>query len=64
MKTRLAKKIMNQQCEYCLPRNKKSRYWFIRWSNFERFCVGMYGKADHRIIKAMSLTSKIMKHED
>lgn len=49
MKIRLAKKIMKQQAK-----NKVSFYWFKHWFNF----IIKNGKIDHRITKAISLTSK------
>ena len=65
MKIRLAKKIMKQKNYICLPYDKISYYWYARVSDFEdkaRFRV--IGKADHRITKAINLTSKKKKHED
>ena len=58
MKVRLAKKIMKQQVENSLPRHKASKYWYKRWSSFERFRVALPGICDHRIPKAISLTEK------
>lgn len=59
MKIRLAKKIMKQKNYLCLPYDKISDYWYARFASFEdkkRFRV--IGKADHRLVKAISLTSK------
>lgn len=53
MKIRLAKKIIMQQAK-----NKVSFYWFKHWFNF----AIKNGKIDHRIIKAISLTSEKKKH--
>lgn len=62
MKKRLAEKIIGQQVENFQPKHKRSRYWFTRWFSFELYCCfNKNGKADHRIIKAISLTSKKKK---
>lgn len=55
MKIRLAKKIMKQARHL----STASDYWYIRLRDFEyKICYGFVGKKDHRITKAISLTSK------
>ena len=55
MKVRLAKKIMKQARHL----STASDYWYRRLRDFEyKICYGFVGKKDHRIIKAISLTSK------
>lgn len=64
MKTRLAKKIMKQQVENVpnLSMHRISLYWVFAWNRYNP-CTNnpfalRYKKADHRITKAISLTSK------
>lgn len=53
--TRLAKKIMKQARHL----STASDYWYRRLRDFEyKICYGFVGKKDHRITKAISLTSK------
>ena len=55
MKIRLAKKIMKQARHL----STASDYWYRRLRDFEyKICYGFVGKKDHRITKAISLTSK------
>lgn len=61
MKKRLAEKIIRQQVENFLPNHKISLYWLCAWNRYNNSMhpspLGS-GKADHRITKAISLTSK------
>nr|UVY02304.1 MAG: hypothetical protein [Bacteriophage sp.] len=58
MKFRLAKKIMKQARHL----STASDYWYRRLRDFEyKICYGFVGKKDHRITKAISLTSKKRK---
>lgn len=65
MKIRLAKKIMKQQVKNVpnLSMHRISLYWVFAWNryypNYGNPFALRYKKADHRITKAMSLTSKI-----
>ena len=60
MKIRLAKKIMKQARHL----STASDYWYRRLRDFEyKICYGFVGKKDHRITKAISLTSKKKAHE-
>lgn len=62
MKIRLAKKIMKQKNYLCLPYDKISNYWYAKVTSFEdKAKFRVIGKADHRITKAISLTSKKKK---
>lgn len=62
MKIRLAKKIMKQKNYLCLPYDSISDYWYAKVINFEdKAMFHVIGKYDHRIIKAISLTSKKRK---
>lgn len=55
MKIRLAKKIMKQARHL----STASDYWYRRLRDFEyKICYGFVGKKDHRVTKAISLTSK------
>lgn len=65
MKIRLAKKIMRQG--HCCDKKKlsfhwMSLYWVVRWNRLDMQTWSikpeLKGKIDHRIIKAISLTSK------
>ena len=60
MKTRLAKKIMKQHPNNSLTRHELSLYWFGQWykSNSLLFATLKSRGEDHRITKAISLTSK------
>ena len=59
---RLAKKIMKQKNYLCLPYDSISDYWYAKVINFEdKAMFHVMGKYDHRIIKAISLTSKKRK---
>ena len=61
MKIRLAKKIMKQARHL----STASDYWYRRLRDFEyKICYGFVGKKDHRITKAMSLTSKKKKNDE
>ena len=61
MKIRQAKKIM-KQARYL---STASDYWYRRLRDFEyKICYGFVGKKDHRITKAISLTSKKKKNEN
>ena len=61
MKIRLAKKIMKQARHL----STASDYWYRRLRDFEyKICYGFVGKKDHRITKAISLTSKKKKNEN
>lgn len=58
MKIRLAKKIMKQARHI----NKASDYWYRALKDFEyKIHYGFVGRKDHRITKAISLTSKKKK---
>lgn len=56
MKIRLAKKIIKPSF-----RNGKIGYWHSR---YDLYCMGFDGCRDHRITKAISLTSKKKKNEN
>ena len=67
MKIRLARKIMKQQPDNYLPLRKISLYWLCAWNRYYNYVYPSSlgnGKADHRITKAISLTSKRMKQFD
>lgn len=68
MKIRLAKKIMKQG--HCSSKKKfsfhwMSLYWAVRWNRLDmqnwNISPELKGKIDHRITKAISLTSKKRK---
>lgn len=54
MKVRLAKKIMKQEPN---PMHKASLYWFDRWVDYWFYGVSE-DRLDHRITKAIKITSK------
>ena len=64
MKIRLAKKIMKQHPDNNLTRHELSLYWFGQWYKSESliFAALKSRGADHRITKAISLTSKKKKY--
>ena len=61
METRLANKIIRQQPDNCLSPHKTSLYWLCAWNRYNNYVHPSSfgsGKQDHRITKAISLTSK------
>lgn len=65
MKIRLAKKIMKQK-KYFFDKQTSARkynvYWVYKW--IVAYDALPSDKIDHRITKAINLTSKKKKHED
>ena len=58
MKIRLAKKIMKFHCTIVYRNEDFNKYWRYRW-----FLYDFNWHKDHRITKAISLTSKNNKYE-